>query len=104
MTQINDGIIELDTDAAKKLGFTSDKFDGFLWKMGDSIIISIIQSKAIGQGYFKELVEKIISLNLTVKVPTPLVRMKEIVIKNGYERTVVDDELMGEVEVWELKP
>ena len=98
-----DGIIELDTERALCLGFTSDKYGGYLWKTGDSVIISFIVSKQPGN--FKSLVDKIHGLGLTVKVPTPLGRMKVIVKKNRYKLMPVFDKQMGEtVEVWELPP
>ena len=64
-----DGIITLDTDRAKVLGFTSDKYEGYLWKQGDAVIVSFIVSKQ--RGNFRELVRRIHALGLTVKVPTP---------------------------------
>ena len=33
-----EGIIELDSDFAKGLGFTSDKFEGYLWGYPSEII------------------------------------------------------------------
>lgn len=98
-----DGIIELDDDRAICLGFTSDKFTGYLWKNGDSIIVSFIASKQ--RGNFKDLVHRIHSLGLTVKVPTPLGRMKGIVLKNGYKLEQIFDAEMGEsVDLWVLPP
>lgn len=99
-----DGIINLDTDRAKVLGFTSDKYDGYLWKQGDAVMVSFIMSKQ--RGNFRELVHRIHALGLTVKVPTPLGRMQEILMKNGYQHTQepFDEELGEMVDVWVLKP
>lgn len=98
-----DGIIHLDSERAKVLGFTSDKYDGYLWKQGDAVMISFIVSHQ--RGNFRELVRRIHALGLTVKVPTPLGRMQEILLKNGYEHTNEYDENMGEgVDVWVLRP
>lgn len=99
-----DGIINLDTDRAKVLGFTSDKYEGYLWKQGDAVMVSFIVSKH--RGNFRELVQRIHALGLTVKVPTPLGRMQEIVLKNGYQHTQEPfDEEPGEmVDVWVLMP
>ena len=96
-----DGIVQLDDDNAKRIGFTSDKYDGYLWKLGDSVMVSLIVSKQ--RGNFRELVRRIHALGLTVKVPTPLGRMQEILLKNGYQHTVEMDENIGEsVDVWVL--
>jgi hypothetical protein len=102
--ELLDGIINLDTDRAKLLGFTSDKYDGYLWRQGDAIMVSFIVSWQ--RGNFRELVRRIHALGLTVKVPTPLGRMQEILLKNGYEHTTEPfDEEPGEtVDVWVLSP
>lgn len=99
-----DGKIELDTERARRLGFTKKKYDGYLWKTGNAIIISFIESKK--RGNFRELVRRIHELGLTVKVPTPLGRMMEIVRKNGYEHTLepFDKDPRETVDVWVLKP
>ncbi len=94
-----DGMIAFGSKEAEELGFTPDKFDGYLWKQDDAIIISLIVSKA--KGNFKELVDKIRSFGLAVKIPTPLGRMQNIVKKNGYRHTIEDSE-MGAVEIWVL--
>lgn len=97
-----DGVIDLDTDDATRIGFTSDKYDGYLWKSGDSIVVSFIISRK--RGNFRELVRRIHAKGLTVKVPTPLRRMEIILMKNGFEHTVEDDPVMGAVDVWVLRP
>lgn len=106
MTKLTDGIIHPNSDRARVLGFTSRKFEGYLWKMDGSIIISFIISKK--RGNFRELVRRIHELGFTVKIPTPLGRMQEIVLKNGYELTrepfapeIGEFEM---VDVWVLKP
>jgi hypothetical protein len=100
---MKDGIINLDTKRGKELGFTSDKYDGYLWKQGESIFISFIVSRQ--RGNFRELVRRIHDLGLTVKVPTPLGQMQQILLKNGYQHTVELDEDIGEgVDVWLLPP
>lgn len=102
-TDLLDGIIQLDSERAKILGFTSDKYDGYLWKLDNAVMVSFIVSK--NRGNFRELVRRIHALGLTVKVPTPLGRMQEILIKNGYQHTNELDENMGEgVDVWVLPP
>lgn len=99
---IPDGIIELDSDAGKILGFTSDRFDGYLWRAGQSVSISFIQSYE--RGNFRALVARIHELGLRVDVPTPLGRMQSIVRRNNYSRRIVNDPALGAVEVWSLAP
>lgn len=100
---MTDGIITLDTDRGRLLGFTSDRFGGYLWKKGDRIYVSMIISAA--KGNFRQLVQTIRERGLSVAIPTPLGRMEEIVRKNGYRQEFPYDEQYGEcVEVWVLDP
>ncbi len=95
-----DGMISFGSNEAELLGLTPDKFEGtWLWKDGNTIIISFIISRA--KGNFKALVDRIRSLGFAVEIPTPLGRMQEIVSKNGYRHEVKNSE-MGPVDVWIL--
>jgi len=67
---LDSGIIHLDSERAKILGFTSDKYDGYLWKLDNAVMVSFIVSKQ--RGNFRELVRRIHALGLTVKVPAPI--------------------------------
>jgi len=101
---MKDGMIELDTNFAKKFGFTSDRYDGYLWKTGNTIIISMIMARKQGVGFFRNLFDKIIENGYDVKVPTPLPLMTLILehykFKKGYEW---DDFMKCDVEIWTKK-
>ena len=57
---MNDGIIELDSEFGKELGFTSDKFwASWLWKRGNRIIISMICAKKREKGILRNLLRKL---------------------------------------------
>jgi len=84
-------------------GFTSDLFSGWLWKKNESIYISMIESLEPGKGNFKRLIGTILTLGFTVKIPTPLGKMKMFVLKNKYKHTIENSKLMGPVDVWVLK-
>ncbi len=92
------GIIEVDSDRGKNIGFTSDRFshDSYLWKIEQYIYISFIES--LQKGNFHKLVTSITDQGLGVKVPTPLGRMVDIVMKSGYKKTTE-----GECEIWVLE-
>ena len=96
-----DGIIELDSDSGRELGFTSERFGGYLWKTGNYITVSLIMSNK--RGNFRELVECIQHRGYGVIIPTPLGRMEEIVRKNGYVQRWEDSDF-GPVELWALEP
>jgi len=97
---MKDGIKELDSDFAKEVGFTSDKFDGWLWRQHGYIIISFITSKQKRQGNFNGVLDAIWKKGYWVKVPTPSVTMKTILIKKGFKETEEYDKRGSAVEVW----
>lgn len=79
--------IELDSPWGQKLGFTSDKFDGYLWKGSKYITISFIISLNSGTGNLSKLFDEIQKLGYGIKVPTPFARMKAIIKKKGFIKT-----------------
>lgn len=80
---VSDGIIELDTPFAKELGFTSDKFSGWLSKRGDYIYISLIESLNPRKGNLSKLFDRIQERGYGIKVPTPFPLMERILRKRG---------------------
>lgn len=84
-------------------GFTPKLFEGYLWKKGEDIYISFIESKFQGMGFFKKLIDNILAAGYNVRIPTPLGRMKTIVLKNNYKRSIENSEL-GDVEIWFKTP
>lgn len=98
------GIIELDTPFAEKIGFTSDKFySSWLWRLEDYIWISMIHSKYEKKGNVKNLLDNIKKIGFKIKVPVPFERMKKIVKKAGFKQTyelIKTINGMEEIEVW----
>jgi hypothetical protein len=86
---MKDGLITLNSPEALELGFTLDKFESmsYLWKDGDYVWISFIASTEPGKGYLLDLFNKIQSLGLGIKVPTPFMRMSKICTKYGMTLT-----------------
>ena len=80
---MKDGLIDLGTPRADELGFTSELFDGYLWKHGNNIIISFIDSKHPGKGNLKRLFDGIEAKGFAIAVPTPSRRMHAICLKRG---------------------
>lgn len=100
---MKDGIINPSVSAP--FGFSPDLFYGWLWKMGDAIIISFIECLVPGKGHFRKLCENILSSGFAVRIPTPLGKMERIVRKNGYVQTFEYDKDFGEeVEIWTKRP
>lgn len=100
--KMNDGMIQLDTEFAQSIGFTKDKFrgDSYLWKDGDTIFISLIESKVQGSGYLRELFHLIELKGFKIKVPSPLGKMQTILEHYDFSPHL---ESFGDdvVEVWE---
>lgn len=94
-------MIELDTEEAKKYGFTSDKFDGYLWRDGQRILVSFIMSIREGAGNLSSLFSAIERDGLNVAVPTPFPRMQLILMRKGFAPHVERDEMGNSVMVWE---
>ena len=96
----SDGRIDPDSSWGKEFGFTSNKFDGWLWKNGHWIIISFIESKDPGKGNFKKLIRSIKDFHFDVAVPTPMKQMESILMKWGWKPSCIDDKVFGDVELW----
>lgn len=96
------GIIEIGSDLANELGFTADKFAGYLWLDGDRVYISFIVSLNQNMGNLSALFNRIEEMGYRVAVPTPLGKMELILRRKGFVRHYEPDEYMGEAsEVWE---
>lgn len=79
----HDGMVSLDSELGIGLGFTSDKFDGYLWHEGGSIWVSFIESIHQGQGNLKKLFDAIEENGFMLIVPTPFARMQHICEQRG---------------------
>lgn len=95
-------IINLDSEFAKEIGFTSDRFAGWLWRDESRIIISCIDSLQPNQGNFSLLIKTIHEAGFDVAVPTPLSKMQAILTRKGFTPKHEQDPAMGDVEVWTL--
>ena len=95
-----DGKIDLDSAIGNALGFTSAKFDGWLWKTDDQITISFIESIQAGKGNLSKLFDAIEAIGFKVAVPTPMHDMREILIRKGFMPHIEMDAELGPVELW----
>ena len=103
---MTDGIINIDTKPAKRLEFTSDKFNpaSYLWKTGDTIVISFIMAKQ--KGAFSQLIKNITAAGFYFEIPTPSDRMREIGDKQGwnYCQREHEEKELGPIEILTNKP
>lgn len=97
--QKSEGIINIDSDLGKQLGFTSDRFfpDSYLWREGNTIIISLIIAKE--KGMFRQLIKAIQENGFDFEIPTPSNRMREIGIKQKWNFGYALDKEFGEIEI-----
>lgn len=104
---IPDGIVRPGTHRGEIFGLTPDRFeaDSYLWRTHNEIMISLIFAKGEGQGYFSALLNHLWGMGFTIKVPTPLGHMEQILIHKGFVRTIeFAEEMQSEVEVWVKGP
>ena len=100
-----DGLIELDSPRGAELGFISEIFDGWLWKKGNIITLSLIISLQEGQGNLSILFDCILEKGYTIHIPTPSNRMRAICESKGFkQRFIYDEDFKENVEIWEKIP
>lgn len=74
-----------DSDEGRDIGFTSDKFGGYLWNDENGvIIISLIQSRYEGKGNVKSLFDVLRSKFHTIVIPIASARLEFIANKYGF--------------------
>lgn len=97
-------IIEIDTEDAKRFGFTSDKFskDSYLWEKGDMIYISLIFSRHEGKGNLSKLFKTIKEKGYRIIVPTPFPKMERILKRKGARHFIDNQGEMGSISCYEL--
>lgn len=102
--EMKEGIIILDDKFATEIGFTCDKFEGYLWKKGNYIYISLIQSFNSGHGDLSALFNSILEKGFSIKVPATLPRMESICKRKGFKLTTEHHKEYNEaVDVWVLE-
>jgi hypothetical protein len=99
---IPQGIIELDSEFAKKIGFISKRFIScsHLWGEGNRIIIQTIECTDRRRGYLRDLFRAIWGLGVEIAVRTPLSTMEQILVHYGFHKTFVPDPKYGRSELW----
>lgn len=78
------GMVELDSPFGSQIGFTSDKFEGYLWVKDGEVTISSIESLEPGKGNLSQLFARIEAAGFRVAVPNPLPKMEAILRHKGF--------------------
>lgn len=99
---IPQGIIEVDSEFAKKIGFISKRFIScsHLWGEGNRIIIQTIECTDRRRGYLRDLFRAIWGLGAEIAVRTPLSTMEQILRHYGFHKTFEPDPKYGKSELW----
>ncbi len=99
---IPQGVIEMDSEFAKTIGFVSTRFlsCSYLWGEGNRIIIRTIECTDRRRGYLRDLFKAVWNLGVEIAVYTPLSTMKEILVHYGFKETIAKDPIYGKVELW----
>jgi hypothetical protein len=101
---MDNGKITPGSDFGILFGFTKELFDGYLWKLDDKIMISVIKSLQPNSGNLTKLINSIRLQGFNVSVPNPTPYLKEILIRKGFIMHMEFDENgpFGDVEVWDM--
>jgi len=83
-----------------EIGFTTDRFSGYLSRVGDVVWISAIFSLQPGKGNFSRLVNECLRRGYMVKIPNPFPHMQRIAAHLRFMQTYEDDSYYGLSEVW----
>jgi len=81
------GMIDLDSDFGRSIGFTSDLFKDGSFLFGDEngiLWISMVLAKHKGAGDFRSMMQNIESMGITFRIPTPIGNMVRICMKQGW--------------------
>ena len=99
---IPQGLIDLDSDFAKRVGFISSRFFScsYLWGEGNRVIINTIECTYRRRGSLRDLFKAIWNLGAEIAVRTPLGTMEQILMHYGFKKTIVADPIYGKSELW----
>ena len=95
--------IDPDSPFGKELGFTTNKFSGWLWRKGNVIYVSFIVSLSESRGNLRNLLKNIHEKGFTIKIPTPFPRMEKICERLGFKHKTEKNEMFGVIEIMELE-
>ena len=93
-------VVEPDDPFALEVGFTSDRFSGYISKVDNTVYISAIMSLQPGNGNFSKLIHTLLSKGYTVKIPNPFPNMQAIAAHLEFEQSYEYGEPFGMCEVW----
>lgn len=93
------------TSTAERLGFTHNRFKGYIYLTGGCVWVSLVESKAPKKGHFSSFIRGLVAKGYTVKVPCPIGEMPSILKHLGFSESKETNPRNSEtVSVWVLNP
>lgn len=85
-----DGCRPAGCEFANRIGFTAERFEGYLWEVDNTCYLSLVISRQPGQGHFSELLAALKRHGFSIVVPQPLGTMQTILTKKGFRPSAED--------------
>ena len=108
ISDISDGLILVDSDDAKLIGFTKKLFtkQSYIFKRNNELCFTVIciHPEKQRQGNLTNFIKNVETMGFIVKIPEPMNPMKNFLKKNNWKKTIEDCELpsgmIEETDVW----
>lgn len=68
----------------ESIGFTPEKFDGYVFEDGKVCWLSLVIAKNPGHGHFSDVLDSLDKKGMEVRVPTPSLHMQTILSAKGF--------------------
>ncbi len=79
-----DGCRPAGSEFADSVGFTAERFDGYLWVTGNVCWLSLVVSRQPGLGHLSEVLRRLAVAGFEIRVPNPSDDMQAILVRKGF--------------------
>lgn len=79
-----DGCRPAGSEFATVVGFTAERFDGYLWLSSAVCWLSLVVSREPGRGHLSEVLRRLTACGFEIRVPNPTVDMRAILALKGF--------------------
>ncbi len=85
-----EGCCPAGSERAQALGFTTERFQGYIWLSGSTCWLSLVVSLQPGQGHLSELIRGLLERGYEVRVPNPTEDMVARLIRMDFRPDSLD--------------
>ncbi len=85
-----DGCAPAGSERAQALGFTAERFQGYVWLSGTTCWLSLVVSLQPNQGHLSELISQLASRGYEIRVPNPTPDMQARLARKGFAPDALD--------------